>query len=212
MLESQKKSNAQSVSDYRRNRKLNLIKVAGGKCVLCGYSKNPSALEFHHLHPEDKSYGLATKGTCHNIQQDLAEVKKCILICANCHRDVTDGFYTVQELEDKFFFDEEFAKTLIPLTKEERAAREYFCSECGIKISKDASTGKCPTCAMKARRKVSRPNREELKNLIRTTSFVQIGNLYGVSDNAVRKWCEAYHLPKNVSIIKQYTNAEWEAL
>ena len=208
----QKKSNAQAVSDYRRNRKLNLIKVAGGKCVLCGYDKNPGALEFHHLHPEEKEYGIATKGTCHNIQKDLAEIRKCILICANCHRDVNDGLYSVEELEKKFFFDEDFAKTLIPLTKEEREAIKYYCSECGKEITRDADTGKCPECAAKARRKVERPSREELKNLIRTTPFTKIGKQFGVSDNTIRKWCDAYDLPRMVAVINTYSNEEWEKI
>lgn len=40
---------SQATSDYRRRRKLNLVKVCGGACNLCGYSKIPGALEFHHI-------------------------------------------------------------------------------------------------------------------------------------------------------------------
>lgn len=56
---------SQSTSDFRRNRKLNLIKVCGNKCNLCGYNRVVGALEFHHIIPEEKSYGLASMGTCH---------------------------------------------------------------------------------------------------------------------------------------------------
>ena len=96
---------SQATSDFRRRRKLNLIKVAGNECCICGYKRNINALEFHHLIPENKSYGISAKGNCHNLEQDLEEVKKCILLCANCHREVHDGFYSLEELQNKQVFD-----------------------------------------------------------------------------------------------------------
>jgi len=39
--------------------------------------------------------------------------------------------------------------------------------------------------------------------------FTQIANKYGVSDNAIRKWCKAYNLPTKKSEIKKYTKEEW---
>ena len=53
-------------------------------------------------------------------------------------------------------------------------------------------------------------DRDKLKQLIRQTSFVEIGRRYGVTDNAVRKWCDKYKLPRKVSEIKKYTTEEWE--
>ncbi len=54
--------------------------------------------------------------------------------------------------------------------------------------------------------------RSDLKDLIRTTPFVQIGKQVGVTDNAVRKWCDKYKLPRRVSEIKKYTDEEWEKI
>lgn len=59
-------------------------------------------------------------------------------------------------------------------------------------------------------RKVERPTREELKNKIRTIPFIQIGKHYGVTDNAIRKWCDYYNLPRRVKDIKEYSDEEWE--
>ncbi len=39
------------------------------------------------------------------------------------------------------------------------------------------------------------PTKEELEKLIYNMPFVKIGKKYGVSDNAVRKWCKKYGLP-----------------
>ena len=54
--------------------------------------------------------------------------------------------------------------------------------------------------------------REKLKQLIRTTPFLKIGKQLGVSDNAIRKWCDKYKLPRRVSEIKKYTDEEWEEI
>lgn len=53
---------------------------------------------------------------------------------------------------------------------------------------------------------------EELKELIRTKSFVQIGKVYGVSDNAVRRWCKNYNLPTRTSDIKGINSNDWKNL
>lgn len=55
-------------------------------------------------------------------------------------------------------------------------------------------------------------SRSDLKDLIRTTPFVQIGKQVGVTDNTVRKWCDKYKLPRKVSEIKKYTDEEWEEI
>lgn len=50
-------------------------------------------------------------------------------------------------------------------------------------------------CFNKSHRKTDRPSKEELLRLIKDKSFTQIGRDFGVSDNAVRKWCKSYGLP-----------------
>lgn len=84
----------------------------------------------------------------------------------------------------------------------------YYCQYCGIQISKGQDT--CVNCANKRRRiVVNRPSREELKELIRKLPFTQIGQKYNISDNAVRKWCIAYNLPKTKKEINSYSDIEW---
>ena len=53
----------------------------------------------------------------------------------------------------------------------------------------------CPSCSHLIRRKIDRPSKEELFELIKTKPFIQIGKMFGVSDNAIRKWCKYYNLP-----------------
>lgn len=88
-----------------------------------------------------------------------------------------------------------------------------YCIDCGKVISKSAK--RCLSCNGKNNRPKSLPKqitRDELKILLRTMSFVQIGKKYNVSDNAVKKWCEKYNLPKHSSEIYSFTDEEWELI
>lgn len=58
-------------------------------------------------------------------------------------------------------------------------------------------------CSCLDHRKVERPSKEELFELIKTTPFLTIGKMYNVSDNAVRKWCETYGLPYKKKDLKK---------
>lgn len=82
------------------------------------------------------------------------------------------------------------------------------CIDCGKII--DNRSQRCEECEHKRQRRVEWPQRDELKNLIRTESFSSIGKKYNVSDNAIRKWCKNYNLPTKKSEIKNYSDKEWE--
>lgn len=89
-------------------------------------------------------------------------------------------------------------------------AKKYYCKDCGKEISKKST--RCAICENKHRSTKEEDmliQRDELKNLIRTTPFTQIGQQYGVSDNAIRKWCDKYNLPRKKSEINNYSEEEW---
>lgn len=85
----QKKTNSNTTySQFRRYdlRKKELIYSMGGGCSVCGYNKNYAALDFHHL--RDKSFNLDARRIGNSSFEALkAEAAKCILLCANCHRE-----------------------------------------------------------------------------------------------------------------------------
>lgn len=193
---------SQATSDFRRRRKENLIKVCGDKCNICGYNRSKSALEFHHIKPEEKEYGISSKGTCHNLEKDLKEIQKCILLCANCHREVHDGFYTEEYLEQKRIYDKSIVEEL---KKPEK--HQYYCSSCKKEIANN-KTGLCQKCL----REKNIISREELKSLIRNIPFTTIGKMFKVSDNAIRKWCKKYNLPSRRKDIQKYSDIEWEKI
>lgn len=80
-----------AVSKRRRKVKALLVAEAGGCCVRCGFDEHPSGLQFHHLEPSNKQFGLAHKGVTVSIERARAEAAKCVLLCANCHAMVEAG-------------------------------------------------------------------------------------------------------------------------
>ena len=82
-----------------------------------------------------------------------------------------------------------------------------YCIDCGKKISYGAV--RCISCNSKMRISDKPLTRDELKKLIRSASFVDIGNQMNVSDNAIRNWCKKYGLPFRKSEIKEYSDEEW---
>ncbi len=82
---------AEAVVRRRRKVKAILVAEAGGCCVLCGYDESPRVLEFHHLDPAQKSFGLAAGGPTLSLERMRAEARKCVLLCSNCHAAVELG-------------------------------------------------------------------------------------------------------------------------
>lgn len=86
-----KKCRVDAVTKARRTRKKKLVELFGGGCKICGYSKCQQSLQFHHLDPSEKKYGISSKGACRSLDEMLMEAKKCVLLCANCHIEVENG-------------------------------------------------------------------------------------------------------------------------
>lgn len=83
------------VAEQRRKNKRTVVAEAGGCCQICGYSRCVRSLHFHHIDPSTKSFGLAAKGHTTGIRRMREEVKKCILLCSNCHGEVEEGLVTI---------------------------------------------------------------------------------------------------------------------
>lgn len=98
----------------------------------------------------------------------------------------------------------------IKILRTKNKLKQNYCCDCGKTITHNAT--RCPECCRINQRTVKRPTREELKKLIRTESFVKIGKMFNVSDNAIRKWCKMYDLPFRVKDIKIYSDEEWNKI
>jgi transposase len=90
---------SESVSRRRRRLKQQLVREAGGACSLCGYSSCLAALEFHHLIPSEKAFSLSEEGVTRSLARARAELKKCVLLCSNCHAEVEAGFVSLPAVD-----------------------------------------------------------------------------------------------------------------
>ncbi len=68
----------------KRRRWLDFWKLHKG-CFVCGYSEYAVALDFHHHDVESKSFEIA-EGLQSNLKRLMGEVRKCLVVCSNCHR------------------------------------------------------------------------------------------------------------------------------
>lgn len=203
-----------------------LIAKRGRRCEQCGITHwldQPINLEVHHID--------------FNHQNDNEE--NLILLCPNCHsytenhsKNIYDNKVSEEDLVQALLECESIREALLKVGLSTAGAnynrvraliqkhkiekfyikerRLHYCLDCGAPIDEGAI--RCRKCASLNSRVCDRPSREELKKLVREQSFVSIGRLYDVSDNAVRKWCDAYCLPRTKSTINKYSNEDWERL
>lgn len=68
----------------------------GGKCIKCGYDRCLKALEFHHIDPSQKDFTISNDHF--KLLDAVEESKKCILICSNCHKELHDNLWTLEDL------------------------------------------------------------------------------------------------------------------
>ena len=173
--------NSESVMKSQKNKKLYAVKAFGGKCCICGYDKCSEALDFHHIDKNEKEGQPSYIIMRWSFERAKKELEKCILVCANCHREIH-----AKEKEGMSLDTKRYLKPWL----------EKNCNCCGKKYNTKNSEQKyCSVmCDKLNNRKVERPSKEELAELIRTTNWTQIGNMFKVSDNAVRKWAKNYEL------------------
>lgn len=90
-----KKCRVEAVQKRRDKIKELAVEYKGGKCCICGYNKYQGALEFHHLDPLEKDFGIASKGYTRSWESIKAELNKCILVCSNCHKEIHAGLIKI---------------------------------------------------------------------------------------------------------------------
>lgn len=80
-----------AVAKRRKKLREMAVQKLGGKCIFCGYDRCQDALDFHHLDEKTKSFGLSKDGLTRSWKKMEEEIKKCVLVCANCHREIHAG-------------------------------------------------------------------------------------------------------------------------
>lgn len=204
---------------WRKQIKRRGVLALGNKCAICGGEFEDCCYDFHHINPLEKNFAISSGNT--NGARDWLrirdELKKCVLLCSNCHRLVHNNFIELDInalpsfLEEYYEWDwcNEKAINTLTSTLIKKDENLCVCPTCGK--TKSAHAKECLACS-KAQARHYEVSREELKHLIYTIPMTQIGKMFGVSDNAIRKRCVSYSLPSKKSEIKQYSKEEWDRL
>lgn len=168
------------------------VEYKGEKCEWCGYNKNACALTFHHIEPSKKEFslsGMKSKSWA-SVEKEL---DKCLLLCFNCHQELharESKYYKFYygELADPGSTVKLYRKTEI----KEYVPRTGICPVCNKSFTGDGKY--CShECAHFAQRKVIRPSKEELENLLKEHSCRAVGKMFGVSDKCICKWLKVYN-------------------
>lgn len=173
-------SNSDSVIKYRQRVKQRCVESFGGKCGICGYSKCISALEFHHTDPTIKESQISLSNT-RKWERVVSELKKCVMVCSNCHREIHSGLTELPKNIPQF--NEDFSewnsfrkkpsiKCCKICRKKYTGTNKYYCSK------------ECKKKEMTKRYSCPRKVLEEVKK----EGYSNTAKKYGVSGNAVKKY------------------------
>lgn len=163
--------------EWRTSTKQRMVEAFGGKCNCCGYNECNAALEFHHLNPQEKEFSFSAALASPKAWSTLVvELRKCILLCSNCHREVHAG---IKEIENKNYFNEEYAEYKIKVIMDK-------CPICStLKPIKNKTCSLI--CAGKLRGKVNWEEIDLPKLLEIYENPEQVGKALNISGAAVRK-------------------------
>jgi uncharacterized CHY-type Zn-finger protein len=154
-------------------RKKELVRLAGGHCIICGYNTCLRALTFHHRDPANKSFELNVSDIkSKNWDVVLNELAKCDLLCIRCHLEIEDQPYS-------HYIQTEVASKVKIL---------HFCNQCKKSQKYKSSSGLCVDCSRLNSRTVTRPELTVLQSQIKALGYCGTARLYSVSDNSIRKW------------------------
>lgn len=171
---------SEAVKKWREATKIRIVESMGGGCQICGYSKCVQSLDLHHIDPTKKQFSFgAIRANPKAWLTIVEELRKCVLLCSNCHGEFHAGVVKIPD--NMTGFNEEYADYL---TKQKEELWEP-CPVCGKK--KRTKNRYCSlSCSGIGGGKVDWKN-TDLLDLLKTKSKSQVADDLGISEAAVRK-------------------------
>lgn len=90
-----------SFRNYKNvNHKSTLAQGLKHKCVRCEYDTCKVALDFHHIDESSKLFDVSNGVGKRDVTAELLleEIKKCVVLCSNCHREYHAGMWAIEEV------------------------------------------------------------------------------------------------------------------
>lgn len=164
-------------------RKLEIIKLKGGKCEKCGYDKNIAALELHHLSPKDKSFQLDGRHLSNTAKEKIVEeAEKCILLCSNCHKELHHPIYDKDNVPNLL---EEMESKHITLNHE---VKKSVCKHCGREFKYVCGKIYCSSECRNADLNEKYPSYEELAQKYKeVNSWEKVAKYFGITRRIIQR-------------------------
>lgn len=150
-------------------------------------SESGSGMVYEHVYLAETYIGrsLENKEVVHHEDRNRSNnSEENLFVFKTCEDHVRYHATGVKIRHDDGSYTSPVVKKMCKCCGKEFNPKNYIQEYCNKSC---ASTGK--------NRIVERPSKEDLEILIKAKSFSEIGRDFGVSDNAIRKWCKSYDLP-----------------
>lgn len=165
---------SQHVKAWRKATKERMVAAMGGRCQCCGYDRCVESMDFHHVNPAEKEMALgAVRANPTAWPVIVNELRKCVLVCRNCHGEL---HYGARQLPNTYArFDERYVEykthpelcDACPACGKPKPKHNLVCSsQCGAQKRVDWSG-------------------IDLRELLKTMSLAAVADQLGVSQAAV---------------------------
>lgn len=100
---------SEKVTKWRETTKKRIVESFGGECCICGYNKFYGSLALHHINPDEKKFSLSgARANPKSWLKIVNELRKCVLICNNCHAEYHAGLIDHEQIKNAKRFNEDF--------------------------------------------------------------------------------------------------------
>lgn len=191
------KCTVEAVQKRRDLLKFKAVEYKGGKCEICGYDRNYSALEFHHLDPTQKDFGIAADGYSKSWEHTKEELDKCILVCANCHRELHNPTWTKENLQTRL--DSYKKREILEIPSKEELQEKINSNKTQKEIAEEynisVSTLKrwYHQYGLKKEKSIYL-DKTQVENDLKNYSVPQLAKIYGISHKRLYKFCTQYNI------------------
>ena len=188
---------AEAVQKRRDILKIKAVEYKGGKCEICGYDKNYAVLEFHHLDPSQKDFGISQNGNTRSWEEIKTELDKCIMVCANCHRELHYPEWNKDNLENRL--DSYKKKEKLNIPEKEELEDKINSGKSKTEIAREYNISwntlnRWLNLYSIVQNKPIRPSKEEIEEKLKTQSAYQLSKYYGMSDKGFYKLCHRLNI------------------
>lgn len=161
------------------------------KCNICKESESV-CLDFHHIDETKKVFDISQKVGKVSLASLNEEIKKCICVCANCHRKV-HKYGLVEYLKNRNLSEMQLTIAEIPQHSKKIVNLKY-CKNCHAEIYLYSKTNLCEGCYKLYLKNRIPPKPQLSEDLFFLKSQTAIAKKYNVSLSCMRRWLDKYEL------------------